>query len=318
MKTIIQVKNLRKSYGQQPAVDNISFDIKKGQTFALLGPNGAGKSTVINILSTSAPKNSGRIIIDGLTPGHQNLEIRKRIGIVFQNGVLDHLLTVEENLYIRGSFYGLKGKQLQGRISDIAQMTGIQEILQRPYGHLSGGQQRRCDIARALLHFPKILFLDEPTTGLDPEIRVSLWKTIREIKEKTGMTVVLTTHYMEEATLADHIIIMKEGKIIASGSPAMLKDTFARDQLVLFPKETFIKDCPILSPKNSDSLPTILNRNQVQYHSHDGHLTVPLFKTLDALPLLNLCRGKFSAFEVQKGNMDSAYLSIIEGRTGHA
>lgn len=233
METIIQVKHLKKNYQNQPAVDDISFDVKKGQTFALLGPNGAGKSTVINILSTSIRKYSGRITIDGLKPELQSLEIRKRIGIVFQNGVLDLPLTVEENLYIRGTFYGLKGQVLQKRILQVTKMTGIQNLLQRRYGNLSGGQKRRCDIARALLPLPKILFLDEPTTGLDPEIRISLWNTIETIKEKSDMTVLLTTHYMEEAALADYIMVMKEGKIAASGSPSMLKDTFARDALPL-------------------------------------------------------------------------------------
>lgn len=266
MESIIQVRHLKKFYKKHPAVNDVSFDVQKGQTFALLGPNGAGKSTVMNILSTSLCKSSGQITIDGLNPEKQLLEIRKRIGMVFQNGVLDPPLTVEENLYIRGSFYDLKGKNLEKRILKIAQMTGISNLLHHTYGTLSGGQKRRCDIARSLLPLPNILFLDEPATGLDPEIRICLWNTIEKIKKETGMTVLLTTHHMEEAALADHILVMKEGKIAASGSPSMLKDTFARD----------------------------------------------------ALPLLNLYRGSFSAFDVPKGSMEHAYLSIIEGSAGYA
>ncbi len=305
MEKIIQVKHLEKSFPNQKAVQGVDFYIKTGQTFALLGPNGAGKSTIINLLSTCDSLDKGEILIDGLTLGQHNTEIRKRIGVVFQNGVLDDLLTVEENLYLRGTLYGLHRKSLHNRIYYTAGLTGITPLLHRPYGILSGGQRRRCDIARALLPYPKILFLDEPTTGLDPEIRAELWRTLSQIKEETNMTLLMTTHYMEEAAHADYISILNNGKIIAAGTPSILKEKFSANQL-------------ILSTNQIQNLQSILHNNNIPYQTQPNQLNIPLTRTLDALSILDMCRGKISSFEVLRGTMDDAYLSIIEGRTGHA
>lgn len=305
MEKIIQVKHLEKSFHNQKAVQGVDFYIKTGQTFALLGPNGAGKSTIINLLSTCNSSDRGEVLIDGLTLGQQNTEIQERIGVVFQNGVLDDLLTVEENLYLRGTLYGLRSKSLQSRIHYTAGLTGITPLLHRPYGILSGGQRRRCDIARALLSYPKILFLDEPTTGLDPEIRTDLWDTLEKIKAKTNMTILMTTHYMEEAARADYIAILNNGKIIATGTPSILKEKFSANQL-------------ILSSNQIENLRSILHNNNILHQTHPNQLNIPLTRTLDALPILDICRKKISGFEVLRGTMDDAYLSIIEGRTGHA
>ncbi len=305
MEEMIEVCDLKKSYGKQKAIQGVSFRVGKGQFFALLGPNGAGKSTVVNILSTSLPADSGLVRMDGLTLGRQNWKIRKEIGIVFQNGVLDNLLTVEENLFTRGSFYGLRGKTLKDRIADIAGMTGTEDFLHRQYGQLSGGQRRRCDIARALLHSPRILFLDEPTTGLDPEIRSSIWQTIAGIQLQTGMTIFLTTHYMEEAARADHIVIMKSGRLVAAGAPSSLKEHFSKDCLVLFTD----RPAPLTS---------ILEKSGTQYRRQKNSLEIPLPTTLHALPLLELCRGRYSGFEVLRGNIDDAYLSVIGGDNRNA
>lgn len=305
MDKIIEIHELKKSYGKCKAVDGIDLYIGKGQTYALLGPNGAGKSTTLNILCTLTDADEGLITIDGLTPEYQNSEIRKRIGVVFQNGVLDDLLTVEENLYFRGSFYSLQGKLLLNRIHQIAEMTGITDLLNRPYGCLSGGQRRRCDIARALLHHPKILFLDEPTTGLDPEIRSAVWETINKIKAENHMTVLLTTHYMEEAASADYIAIMKNGKIAASGTPSILKDHFSKDSLILF-------------SENPETLRSMLGRKGVNCRQNQKALEVPLPRTLDALALLDFCKGCYSGFEVSRGNMDDAYLAVIGDGASHA
>ena len=296
---MIEIKDLYKSYRGQDAVRGVSFSVKKGQFVALLGPNGAGKSSIMNILCTSLNADKGTVLVDGLKVGYQDFEIRKRIGVVFQNGVLDDLLTVEENLYTRGRFYGYRSYEMKNRIADIAGMTGITELLKRPYGKLSGGQKRRCDIARALLHSPKILLLDEPTTGLDPQMRSVVWETIFRIKERTDMTILLTTHYMEEAANADEIIIMKNGRVILKNSPDKIKSTYAQDSLVLF------SDKP-------EMLRTILDRRGIRYRTRGEGIEIALIKTTDALTILEVCRGRYNDFEVQRGSMDDAYLKVME------
>ena len=299
LEDIIQIQDLKKSYKGQEAVRGISFSVKKGQFFALLGPNGAGKSTTVNIICTSMKQDSGVVKIDGLKVGRRDFEIRKKIGVVFQNGVLDELLTVEENLHTRGSFYGIRGYDLKQRIQEIARLTGITEFIERPYGKLSGGQKRRCDIARALLHQPKILILDEPTTGLDPKMRSAIWETIDTIKKKTDMTLFLTTHYMEEAAKADHIVILKNGRIALEGTPLELKRKFSKDNLFL------------LSHK-CDLLKSMLERKGIACFLKKEGIEVPLHTTLDALSVLEYCRGRYYDFEVHRGSMDDAYLSVIE------
>ena len=299
MEDIISVKDLKKCYQGKEAIKGISFAVKKGQFFALLGPNGAGKSTTVNILCTSIRADSGLVMIDGLKAGCRDFEIRKRIGVVFQNGVLDELLTVEENLQTRGRFYGLRGFVLRNRIREIAGMTGITDLLNRPYGKLSGGQKRRCDIARALLHQPKLLLLDEPTTGLDPKMRTAIWDTIYTIKNKTGMTLLLTTHYMEEAARADHIVILKKGRIALEGTPDTLKKRFSKDNLFLF-------------SNRCEQLVGILERRGIVYEQKNEGIRISLSNTMEALPILEICNGRFNNFEVQRGSMDEAYLSVVE------
>ena len=299
MQNIIEIRDLYKSYRGQEAVKGVSIAVEKGQFLALLGPNGAGKSSIINILCTSLKADKGSVFVDGLKVGYQDFEIRKRIGVVFQNGVLDDLLTVEENLFTRGRFYGYRGYEMKNRVTDIAKMTGITELLKRPYGKLSGGQKRRCDIARALLHMPKILLLDEPTTGLDPQMRSAIWETVIHIKEQTGMTILLTTHYMEEAAKADEIVIVKDGRVILRDSPDAIKSTYAQDSLVLFSDTT-------------ELLRSLLDRRGVRYRMRGEGIEIPLKKTTDALVILEFCRGRFRDFEVLRGNMDNAYLKVIE------
>ena len=298
MKNIIEIRDLYKSYRGQEAVKGVSITVEKGQFLALLGPNGAGKSSIINILCTCLKADRGIVLVDGLRVGYQDFEIRKRIGVVFQNGVLDDLLTVEENLYTRGRFYGYRGYEMKSRVTDIAKMTGITELLKRPYGKLSG-QTRRCDIARALLHLPQILLLDEPTTGLDPQMRSAIWETVLGIKERTGMTILLTTHYMEEAAKADEIVIVKDGRVILRDSPDAIKSTYAQDSLVFFSDTT-------------ELLRSLLDRRKVRYRMRGEGIEIPLKKTTDALAILEFCRGRFRDFEVLRGNMDNAYLKVIE------
>ena len=297
MKKIIKVDNLVKNYGSFEAVKKISFDVVEGSLFAFLGPNGAGKSTTIDILATLITKNDGDVIINDWKLGKDDSEIRNSIGVVFQNSVLDDLLTVKENLQVRGSFYGLRGKVLEERIEVASRTTQCDDFLNRHYGKLSGGQKRRADIARALINQPKILFLDEPTTGLDPKTRVSIWKTIKEMQEKFKMTVFLTTHYMEEAANADKITIINKGEIIDEGSPHELKKKYTQDILKVYQpsKEVYT----YLSEKSIDH---ILDKNTIIIGIKSANNTIEILADL---------KNYISSFEVIHGNMDDVFLNII-------
>lgn len=280
----VKVCELRKSYGKAEAVSGISFKLCKGQMTALLGPNGAGKSTVINILSTAVRKYHGSITMGGEDMRKAGRRIRKKIGVVFQNSILDEQLTVGENLRVRGGFYGLRGKELQKRVYETAKLTGTEELLNRYYGSLSGGQKRRCDIARAMLHSPELLLLDEPTSALDPDIRRVVWETVNAVRAATGLTVMTTTHYMEEAALADHIIVMKEGSIAFDGTPYEMKLRFAKDMLILYCGMSWTR--------------------------------IYVSDSAEALKILEERRGRYDSFEMKRGSMHDAYMSLICGKAG--
>lgn len=280
MSHIIEIKQLEKSYGSVKAVKEISFYVEKGGLFAFLGPNGAGKSTTINMICTFLKPDSGSVQVDGFILGKDDASIRKRIGVVFQSGVLDDLLTVEENLLIRGSFYNLKGKALKEAVKRAAKATDLMGFLKRPYGKLSGGQRRRADIARALIHTPRILFLDEPTTGLDPQSRRSIWDTIKKLQAEQNMTVFLTTHYMEEAEDADYCIIVDDGKIAAKGTPLDLKSRYAKDKMSILLKES------------------------------SETVDLKLESTMEALDFLKKYEGNIREFTVEKGSMDDVFIGV--------
>lgn len=235
--SIITVSHLAKSYGEVKAVKDISFCVAEGSLFAFLGPNGAGKSTTINSICTFLKPDSGDVRVNGYRLGEQDDEIRNSIGVVFQEGLLDGLLTVEENLFLRGSFYKMGRQELKEAVRRVVQITELEDFVKRPYARLSGGQRRRADIARALLNTPRILFLDEPTTGLDPQTRKNVWHTIKKLQREQGMTVFLTTHYMEEAEEADYVVVVDNGEIAAKGTPFELKEQYAKDRLLLKGKE---------------------------------------------------------------------------------
>ena len=221
---ILQAKNISKRYGNHLAVDNIQLQFKRGTFNAILGPNGAGKSTTISMLIGLKQPTKGEIIYE---PG-------TKIGVVFQTSVLDEMLTVRENLTIRAKQYkGLK----PDRVSDLIDRLGLSAFQKQKYGTLSGGQKRRVDIARALLSQPDILFLDEPTTGLDIQTRKSIWDLLYQLQREEGMTVVLTTHYLDEADEADQIYIVDHGKVIAQGSALDIKSQYARNILKIRFKE---------------------------------------------------------------------------------
>ncbi|MEA4920220.1 MAG: ATP-binding cassette domain-containing protein [Clostridiaceae bacterium] len=298
MGKIIEVSGLHKSYGNIHAVKGLDFYVEEGKIYAFLGPNGAGKSTTIDIISTFIKPDSGYITVDGHELGKDDNAIRSVIGTVFQDGLLDQLLSVRENLKVRGGFYGFKGQELEERIKSAAQVTGITDFLKRPYGKLSGGQRRRCDIARALVNTPKILFLDEPTTGLDPQTRRSVWGTIISLQKETGMTVFLTTHYMEEAAVADYIIVIDDGTIAAKGTPAELKEKYTSDRLDIFASD-MQKVCELLDAQN------------VKYEKKaSDQIFVPIPSTMAALPIVQEVSDHIKGFEVTMGNMDDAFIAI--------
>jgi len=299
MENIITVNNLKKSYGKVEAIKGISFKVREGSLFAFLGPNGAGKSTTIDTLCTLIRCDEGDVEICGYKLGADDSQIRNNIGVVFQTGVLDGRLTINENLLLRGAFYGLKRKELERRISDIADITGISDILDRKYNKLSGGQRRRADIARAIIHAPRILFLDEPTTGLDPKTRQSIWMSISAMQKELGMTVFLTTHYLEEATNADDIIILKDGLIAESGNAASLKAKYTKDFIYLY--------------SENPELEEYFNKQNRVFQKSQGSLKVEISDKDDAIKILNDLREKIDDFEVIRGTMDDVFLNIIEG-----
>jgi len=294
---MIEVSGLQKSYGSVHAVKGLDFYVERGKIFAFLGPNGAGKSTTIDIICTFLKADAGTVVVDGNTLGKDDNAIRSSIGAVFQDGLLDQLLTVQENLRIRGGFYGLKGKRLDRVIDAVAQKTGISEILRRPYGKLSGGQRRRCDIARALVNTPKILFLDEPTTGLDPQTRKSVWETIASLQRDTGMTIFLTTHYMEEAAEADYVIVIDDGNIVAKGTPSDLKERYTTDKLTLVTAKP-------------NEIGAHLAEKELSYSVAANRVTVPIPSTMAALPILESLKDSIVGFEVTTGTMDDAFIAI--------
>lgn len=301
MVDIITIDSLSKNYDNIKAVDNISFSIKEGSFFAFLGPNGAGKSTTINILCTLLSKSSGKALIDGNEIGKHDKLIREKIGVVFQDSVLDPLLTVRENLETRASFYGIKGAEFKERLKEIAEATGIKDILKRRYDQLSGGQKRRADIARALINTPKILFLDEPTTGLDPHTRKSVWNTVKKLQEEKKVTVFLTTHYMEEAAEADDVAIIDNGKIVAQGSPAELRVKYSTDTLKVI-------------PKNASEYKAYLAEKEIEFSNGKDVLLIPVESSLQALEILKDTESMISNFEVVRGNMDDVFLNIAGHR----
>lgn len=301
MSHIITVSNLKKTYGEIKAVKGLDFYVESGKLLAFLGPNGAGKSTTIDILCTLLEPSSGQVTIDGHVLGKEDDAIRNKIGVVFQSSVLDPLLTVRENLTTRARFYGMSKPKIKEAVRTAALTTDVMEFIDRPYGKLSGGQRRRADIARALVNTPKILFLDEPTTGLDPKTKEGVWQTIFKLQKETGMTVFLTTHYMEEAAAADYIIIIDHGQIVAKGSPYDLQEQYSSDRI-------YIK------AKDRDAVIKILDDEQMTYILKNGLIIADISNTVAAIPLLAKVKMHIDSFEVIHGSMDDVFLSITGGK----
>jgi multidrug/hemolysin transport system ATP-binding protein len=306
MDKIIEVKDLYKSYGTIKAVQGINFYVERGKLFAFLGQNGAGKSTTIDMICTLLQPDDGEVMIDGHKLGKENDAIRNSIGVVFQDSLLDKLLTVRENLTTRAKFYHMSKSEIKKAVQSAAVAADVMEFIDRPYGKLSGGQRRRADIARALVNTPKILFLDEPTTGLDPKTKEDVWKTITQLQKSTGMTVFLTTHYMEEAATADYIIIIEKGKIAVKGTPYELRDEYSFDTVrIKLKKET----------DNSKQLENLFDKFQMEYTFKNGIFTAKIGDTMDALPLLNEAEPIIENFEVVHGSMQDVFLKITGEKT---
>jgi len=230
MAAIIEVQNFTKRYGKFTAVDDISFQVEEGSIFAFLGPNGAGKSTTINTLCTIFEKTEGTLRIDGKDVTSQKMDVRKAIGVVFQDSTLDKKMTVEENLKMHCVFYRVPKSEVEERIRFVLELVELTDWRKKQVASLSGGMKRRVEIARGLIHYPKVLFLDEPTTGLDPQTRAHIWEYIVKLQKEKNITMFLTTHYMDEAEICDQVAIMDGGKIIAHDRPFALKKQYTKDR----------------------------------------------------------------------------------------
>lgn len=254
MKNIIEINNLKKSYGDFQAVKDVSFSVKKGEIFGFLGPNGAGKSTTINMLSTMIKPSSGDASINGFNVSKERDKVRESIGIIFQENTLDEKLTAYENLMLHCKLYGLEKSVREERINEVLDMVELSDKKENLVKTFSGGMKRRLEIARGLLHYPKVIFLDEPTVGLDPQTRDHIWSYILKLKEREGITVFLTTHYMDEAEFCDRIAIIDDGRIIALETPESLKNSLGGDIMEISTKDNdkalkIIKDKYNKNPK---------------------------------------------------------------------
>ncbi|HBR86031.1 MAG TPA: ABC transporter [Firmicutes bacterium] len=289
---IIEIKNLKKYYKDVHAVDDLTFHVKKGEFFAFLGINGAGKSTTISIMTGINRKDSGTVIIDGKNIDHGFLPISREIGVVFQDSVLDYSLKVKDNLESRAALYQIYGEEFKKRLKELSTILHFEDLLKRPVGKLSGGQRRRIDVARALIQDPKILILDEPTTGLDPQTRKHLWEVIDWYRKEKGVTIFLTTHYMEEVSDADYVVILDKGKIVAEGTPLDLKNEYTGDFIVLYKfDEEEIKKLDLPYTKTKDTI------------------RIEVKNTDEAKRLIVEHPDIFTDFEITKGKMDDVFLA---------
>lgn len=297
MEDIIQVNHLKKYFKDIKAVDDISFRVKKGELYGFLGVNGAGKSTTINILCTLLASMEGEVTICGFRLGKEDREIRRRIGVVFQDNTLDDNLTVKENLITRASLYDNGTKSIHRNLEYVCEILEIGEILGRQFRKLSGGQKRKCEIAKALMNRPEILFLDEPTTGLDPQTRQSVWASLDKLRSEDNMTIFLTTHYMEEAAKAQYISIMEAGKLVADGTPSKLKEMYAHDLLKLV-------------PENEENMEQYLADTELNFEKKSNHYQVTIPNTIYGLEILKNIQNNLRSFEVIQGTMDDVFLNI--------
>ncbi|MCI8344027.1 MAG: ABC transporter ATP-binding protein [Clostridia bacterium] len=289
----IEIENLQKSYGEVKAVNGVSFSVEEGEFFAFLGVNGAGKSTTISILCGDSPRDGGTVKVEGAEIDADPQGIRRRLGVVFQNSALDKALTVKDNLKYRASLYGVTGRAFASKLEELTGLFQLKELLSRAVGKLSGGQRRRVDIARALVHDPRILILDEPTTGLDPQTRKTVWEIIRKLREERGLTVFLTTHYMEEAADSDHVVILDAGRVMADATPLQLKNDYTGDYITLYGvTEQQVAELALSYTRVGEAF-----RIEVE-------------NTEKATQLILKHAALFRDYEIVKGKMDDVFLAV--------
>lgn len=299
MKPIIEVKNYTKKYGDFTAVDNVSFEVEEGSVFAFLGPNGAGKSTTINTLCTMMEKTSGTLLIDGKDVSKEKDEVRKAIGVVFQSQTLDEKMTISENLNMHCVFYSIPKKEVKDRIHFVLELVDLLDWKDKNVSSLSGGMKRRVEIARALLHYPKVLFLDEPTTGLDPQTRNRMWEYITKLQKEKNITIFLTTHYMDEAEICDHVAIMDDGKIMVDDTPENLKQQYTKD------KATLHVSCP-------EKFEEALTKEHVGYQREKEtfYVDVDAANIQTFLDFIQPFKKEIQDLEIKKGTLNDVFLKI--------
>lgn len=296
-KPIIEVKGFTKKYGNFTAVDNISFTVGEGTIFAFLGPNGAGKSTTINTLCTIFEKTQGTLTIDGKDVTRQKHDVRSTIGVVFQDSTLDKKMTVEENLRIHGVFYKVPNSEMDSRIKFVLSLVDLLKWRKKSVASLSGGMKRRVEIARGLMHYPKVLFLDEPTTGLDPQTRAHVWEYVVKLQKEKNMTIFLTTHYMDEAEICDSVAIIDHGKIIAHDTPFALKKQYTRDRAYI-------------TTRNPLGLEKLLGERGIPFVAKEKFHRVNVTDTAELLALLADCKDDIKDIEIRKGTLNDVFLEI--------
>jgi len=297
MNSIIEVKNFTKKYGDFTAVNDISFNVEEGTLFAFLGPNGAGKTTTINTLCTIFEKTSGTLIIDGKDVSTQKSEVRSTIGVVFQDSTLDTKMTIDENLKMHCVFYNIPQKEVEERIQFVLKLVDLLEERKKLVGALSGGMKRRVEIARGLIHYPKVLFLDEPTTGLDPQTRAHIWEYIVKLQKERNITIFLTTHYMEEAEICNKIAIMDGGIIVAHDTPYNLKKEYTKDKAYI-------------TTENGPELEQLLTQYELKYIKKDGYYKVDAENISPLLQVLSLQKESITDIEIKKGTFNDVFLEI--------
>ncbi|MCL2434266.1 MAG: ATP-binding cassette domain-containing protein [Clostridia bacterium] len=297
MSAIIKVRNFTKKYGDYTAVDNISFEVEEGSVFAFLGPNGAGKSTTINTLCTIFEKTAGTLEIGGHDVSTQKNKVRRAIGVVFQESTLDNKMTVDENLKMHCVFYNVPKGLVEERIRFVLELVDLTEWRKKPVSTLSGGMKRRLEIARGLMHYPRVLFLDEPTTGLDPQTRAHIWEYIVRLQKEKNITIFLTTHYMDEAEICSRVAVIDHGVIVANDTPFALKKQYTRDRAYI-------------TTKSPAALEELLNRYQLSFTKKPTHYRVDADNVQNLLAVLSEHRDVITELEIKKGTLNDVFLEI--------
>lgn len=298
MRAVLTLSNVHKFYGNKEVLKGIDLSLEEGQMLALLGPNGAGKSTTIDIISTLCDFSAGTVSVCGFERPWQDAKIRVCLGIVFQNSVLDERLSVKENLWLRSALYPIVKRKSE--IQELVELCGLKEQLHQPVGTLSGGERRKADIARALLASPKLLILDEPTTGLDPQARRQIWQLLTDLRCRHALSVLLTTHYIEEAEYAEQLAIINQGQMKLHTTPEHLKTISRRNRLILY-------------PHNESALRRKLELQRISYVSCDARMIIRLQNSFQALSIVQAVQPYLRNYEVREGTLEEAYLDVLGG-----